>query len=231
MYIQITTKCNMNCSHCCNYEENGEHMTFDMFKEVLNKWGETLKKNNRCIVLGGGEPTIHPNFWEIIDYSKKYGLPWLATNGKRTDDLIKLTHMAKEGEIYVVLSLDRWHEKINIEAENMFRDGLIQKNKNYWYPEKGKGNKDKREIRTCLNPAYSGRWKIKKRTSCHCKEVRVKPNGNIYCCGCESSDIEHCPIIGTVYNGIEEKYKYVDIVNVGKCYKDYIEKDGYYIKK
>ena len=38
-----------------------------------------------CATLGGGEPTIHPQFFELVDVLKKAGMGtiWVYTNGRK----------------------------------------------------------------------------------------------------------------------------------------------------
>ncbi len=59
MYIQITTRCNMSCEHCCySCTHEGEDMSLETFRNCLG-----FDEYN---TLGGGEPTIHPLFWQFL---------------------------------------------------------------------------------------------------------------------------------------------------------------------
>lgn len=92
--IYITFRCNFRCPTCLyllkdkNAFEGGKDMSLESFNWLLQKFGKDLKK----ISLGGGEPTLHPQFSEIVRSVKKRGL-WLgvSTNGtliaKRLGDL------------------------------------------------------------------------------------------------------------------------------------------------
>lgn len=52
MYLQITTRCNMHCDHCCyRCEETGEDMSLEIFEKALSYDDETA-------TIGGGEPTV-----------------------------------------------------------------------------------------------------------------------------------------------------------------------------
>jgi hypothetical protein len=206
-------------------------MSFSLFKKIFDKWGDLFSSSNKYIPLGGGEPTIHPNFWEMLCSSMYYGIPWLATNGKNTDSMIILERLARIGKIAVALSLDKWHDKIDKKVVDLFKKDMVEseKYKGFWYPVGGRNGADRREIRGWNEPYYGGRWKNKTITKCTCRTVRVNPEGMIYLCGCVMSDIEACPLIGTVDDGIYEKFKYVDLVNSSHCYRDYeINKEGYY---
>lgn len=215
----ITTKCNMKCSHCCNYEENQKDMSYDLFKNILYKWGDNLQKINKRICIGGGEPTIHPNFWEIIDYTKKYGHPWLATNGKRTEDALELCEMAKKGYLSVCLSIDKWHEPIDKKVIDSFMNGLVEKfnKKGIKTGYKSTSKKDKRSIQIITEKTlYMSGKSVKGSKSCHCKRMRIFPDGIIKLCACKES-----PVIGDVKSGIMEIYDRIPLV--GKCYRDYLK--------
>ena len=93
MYIQITTRCNMTCEHCgmdCGVE--GDDMEVKTFKNAVD--------HDECATIGGGEPTIHPKFWEFIGLALgRAEYVWLATNGKETDTALALAGLAKRGVI------------------------------------------------------------------------------------------------------------------------------------
>jgi len=92
MYLQITTRCNMSCAHCCfSCTTQGEDMSIETFKNCL-------EFDNEYIILGGGEPTIHPLFWQLLGLSISSGEVWLATNGKETSIALALAKMAKKGD-------------------------------------------------------------------------------------------------------------------------------------
>ncbi len=66
--IIITHKCNLMCKHCYmnagNKDFEDEKEIFKRFKEVINKL------NVKQIMLTGGECTISPIFYKILDYCK-----------------------------------------------------------------------------------------------------------------------------------------------------------------
>lgn len=79
MYIEITTICNQRCPHCAwSRTKNGKHMPLDMLKDVVEKLRE--KFPNEKITLGGGEPLLHPNIEEIVDFCS-YKNVSIITNG------------------------------------------------------------------------------------------------------------------------------------------------------
>lgn len=81
--INITNKCNLKCPHCyinSKPEPKGKNMSFNDFQIALNacKNAGILQ-----IALGGGEPTLHPEFKKILKEIHKSGIvPNLTSNGK-----------------------------------------------------------------------------------------------------------------------------------------------------
>jgi len=98
MYIRITDLCNMECAHCsysCGPYKNHTHMDEDTFLRAV----EIAKETTRDVMLGGGEPTVHPEFWNLFGHAmlhaeEDYCYVWLATNGKRPTDAMMLAALA-----------------------------------------------------------------------------------------------------------------------------------------
>ena len=83
-YLQITTKCNMNCAHCCySCSMRGKHMDNHLIQQAID-FAESI--DNYSIAIGGGEPTLHPQFFDILKRSLQvFDNVWLATNGSQTE--------------------------------------------------------------------------------------------------------------------------------------------------
>lgn len=227
MYIHITTKCNMNCEHCCfsygrNYK-NAKDMPFETFKKIIDDYSPLINKHNGYITLGGAEPTLHSEFWKILGYAQSKGFPWLATNGSKTEDTLMLCDLAKKGTVAVALSQDEWHDPIDPQVIEAFQDGLELKEYdgyNCWLPPKNGDEKstDLREIRMVKKPIRGGRARKfrdeRLREGCPCPGIHFKVNGDIYACGCDDA-----PKIGDYKQGIFGiEYKYYDLFN--GCYKE-----------
>lgn len=87
-------RCNYDCTYCeaTRHNLHSPHKTLDEFKvtlDFINKWtslyNSKRKKSIRTnINFTGGEPTVNPNFWKLIEYIKQqpeeYDLG-LTTNG------------------------------------------------------------------------------------------------------------------------------------------------------
>lgn len=79
--FEVTNLCNLKCNHCCNDSSLFANKGLSK-KEIFDLIDDLSKINTISIYLTGGEPTIFPDFEEIIEYiyNKKIDLV-LATNG------------------------------------------------------------------------------------------------------------------------------------------------------
>ncbi len=81
--IKLTSKCNGKCDFCyMDSKENDNHYS-DVIKKISNYFG-TMTPNQRPfqVAIGGGEPTMHPNFIEVLQAFKHLGIePNYTTNG------------------------------------------------------------------------------------------------------------------------------------------------------
>lgn len=208
MYVQITTRCNMSCEHCgfaCN--SKGEDMSIETFMAALEYCaGESIE-------IGGGEPTIHPKFLEMLLLAIcECEYVWLATNGSVTKTALMLCKLARKGVIGCDLSQDRYHDPIDGEVSCAFMDGMVWSRESKMYVTKTEG--DYRGIRDVGGKeANSGRFSGGDDDGCVCPGPMVKPNGDVVLCGCDGA-----PKIGDVFNGYEWDQKY-------ECVKDMEEDD------
>ncbi len=75
--IFLTTKCNMKCDFCLTHstviEDNefkyqgSEDMSFDTFKDILNRFPNTLIVS----FIGNGEPILNRNIYDMVKYARK----------------------------------------------------------------------------------------------------------------------------------------------------------------
>lgn len=84
--IEVTDRCNLECPVC--YAESGpkagRHRTMEEIEFMLDQI--VLNEGEPDVVqISGGEPTVHPNFWEILDSARKRPIKHLMinTNGVR----------------------------------------------------------------------------------------------------------------------------------------------------
>jgi len=88
--INLTDTCNLSCSWCISENRLDSTIDTSKLKEFLNSFKEHGGK--AVTFSGGGEPTLHPDFHEIVTHARTAGLELgLMTNGffpKKYIDLI-----------------------------------------------------------------------------------------------------------------------------------------------
>lgn len=64
--LKITDKCNFGCEFCYQGStKNGKHAPLDRIKKIIDSMAESKVFE---VAIGGGEPTDHPDFSEILRY-------------------------------------------------------------------------------------------------------------------------------------------------------------------
>lgn len=188
MYLQITTRCNMSCEHCCmNCYSDGDDISIETVKNALDIF------EGHIITIGGGEPTIHPKFWEIFGevMSREHWEmpPYIVTNGSMTTIAKALANMAKAGVIGAALSQDAYHDPIDYEVVKAFTKG----------ESLFRGDNDCRDIRDVTgNEINAGRCDFGEEGDCPCNDFIIQPDGSVKFCGCDDA-----PIIGNVNEGFD----------------------------
>ena len=82
LHLSLTDACNNRCYYCYVKEQNQDVNTLE--KDIVLKLLKSAKQMDvKAIELtGGGEPTVHPDFYEILDAMKEYEFDvGLTTNG------------------------------------------------------------------------------------------------------------------------------------------------------
>lgn len=104
VYFEITRRCNLKCKYCYNNshinfaKELGKEQIFKLIDELYNAGTFEIR-------LTGGEPTLHPDFFEIVQYiSDKGFFLSLGTNGVWPDDTIQ--QIIKTNIKTIIISLD-----------------------------------------------------------------------------------------------------------------------------
>lgn len=106
LYLDLTTQCNMGCDHCLS-GSGVDGIDFLSFHTLNNIGDQMVESGVFRAKLGGGEPTLHPKFEEIIDnFRKKLLGVSMSTNGLSITTRSDLaTFLAKE-KVKVSVSLD-----------------------------------------------------------------------------------------------------------------------------
>lgn len=90
IYIEITNKCNLNCSFCSKSNKVKKEMNINEFEHIIK---EIDDYTDYLYLHVKGEPLLHSNFLDILKICKKYHKQVnITTNGtllkSRVDDII-----------------------------------------------------------------------------------------------------------------------------------------------
>lgn len=83
MLFRITNHCSNGCPHCLNdCKPDDSHCTLETIHQFVKFFNSTTA---RTILIGGGEPTEHPRFFQYVNYIckniGKESIVLIATNG------------------------------------------------------------------------------------------------------------------------------------------------------
>lgn len=180
--------------------KNGHDMTMETFKAAL---ASAKEYGHNHICLGGGEPTLHPDFEKMLFLAiGTVEDVFIITNGSQTDRALVLAKLAGKGVIGAELSQDQWHDEIDsevVEAFTVHRDPHSYRG----YRDATEDRRGIRTVRTVLRQGRGARKSFMKRhttiVGCACDgDPHVDPMGNVHQCGCLDA-----PIVGDVFDGFE----------------------------
>ena len=109
---ELTYACNLSCVHCLSSSgrRDPRELTTAECKGVI----DTLQRMQVFYVnIGGGEPTVRPDFWELVDYATEHqvGVKF-STNGVRLD-AAAAARLAASDYVDVQISLDGATREVN----------------------------------------------------------------------------------------------------------------------
>ena len=139
--LHLTNNCNLNCPWCTdkNLHGQGETLELEKLEELFRYFGQT---GTGVTIEGGGEPTIHPKFKEIVEFGYSNSIDMgLITNG--TVDISEHINKFK----WVRVSLDS-----SCEEEYIIEKGKNQFNRVVSNLEKYSAHRDNRN--TFLGVGY-----------------------------------------------------------------------------
>ncbi len=236
MYLQITTKCNMSCAHCCySCTMRGKHAEYNTVIDMIL----FARDSTDCIAIGGGEPTLHPRFFDILEHClEDFDSVWVATNGSQTKAMHRLSNIIdqenfpecdcaeelgeEEFKDYGCLCHEKMdynsiyqEDKLSVALSlDCFHDPIDNYIEELWTRESSRHTHSHFEIRD-VDSSRNGviaQGRAKKTgsgwntDSCVCSDIMLKIDGKIRMCGCNRS-----PVIGNIKSGIEDKWtKYME---------------------
>ena len=189
-------------------------MNLETWKNTLKFWDglNHLLADGRCddgyehglgdlsttLCIGGGEPTMHPQFWQFFGMAMEAqvrdefdAMVWMKTNGKLHDRAKAVLQLgAQNATVFACdLSADQFHEEIkkdmyayageskwrNIPADRVADCGFARDN-----GESGVG-----EFSHSHHKSSAAEAGLPWPAQCVCEDVFVNPNGDIFMCGCD----------------------------------------------
>src|SRR5271156_4857218 len=107
-----TYACNLSCTHCLSSSgrRDPDELTTAEMRSVID---ELRAMQVFYVNVGGGEPTVRPDFWELLDYAvaNQVGVKF-STNGLRLD-AERAQRLAATDNVDVHVSLDGGNRGIN----------------------------------------------------------------------------------------------------------------------
>lgn len=102
--LYITEHCNLDCIHCFLGSKSQIHLGFEKIKSVIEEF-ENMQ--GLRLILTGGEPLLHPDFWRINDIIGEYAIRTIMlSNGTLiTEDIARRLNVNE-----VQISLDGWED-------------------------------------------------------------------------------------------------------------------------
>ncbi len=104
--LDLTSACNFSCPFCVDSKliNTGKNLAMEEIKKTIN----TLHSHGllSVILIGGGEPTLHKDFGEIVRYIKSKRLQiGIVTNGSRLEKIEAVVEELKEKD-WIRISID-----------------------------------------------------------------------------------------------------------------------------
>ena len=109
---ELTYACNLECAHCLSSSgrRDPRELSTDQCKAVID---ELQRMQVFYVNIGGGEPTIRPDFWELLDYAVSHDVGVkFSTNGVRLNPE-RARFLASTDYVDVQISLDGATPEVN----------------------------------------------------------------------------------------------------------------------
>ncbi|MFT4307640.1 MAG: mycofactocin radical SAM maturase [Microbacterium sp.] len=109
---ELTYACNLSCVHCLSASgrRDPRELSTEECKAVID---ELQRMQVFYVNIGGGEPTVRPDFWELVDYATSHDVGVkFSTNGVRITEEIA-ARLAANDYVDVQISLDGATAEVN----------------------------------------------------------------------------------------------------------------------
>ncbi len=109
---ELTYACNLSCVHCLSSSgrRDPRELSTEQCKAIID---ELQKMQVFYVNIGGGEPTVRSDFWELVDYATEHqvGVKF-STNGVKIDKKVA-ARLAASDYVDVQISLDGATAEVN----------------------------------------------------------------------------------------------------------------------
>ena len=109
---ELTYACNLSCVHCLSSSgrRDPDELSTDEAKAVID---ELQRMQVFYVNIGGGEPTVRSDFWELLDYAIAHDVGVkFSTNGVKLDEA-RAAQLAATDYVDVQISLDGATAEVN----------------------------------------------------------------------------------------------------------------------
>jgi mycofactocin radical SAM maturase len=109
---ELTYACNLACVHCLSSSGKRDPRELST-RQCMDIIDELERMQVFYVNIGGGEPTVRPDFWELVDYATAHhvGVKF-STNGVRIDQEVA-AKLAASDYVDVQISLDGATAEVN----------------------------------------------------------------------------------------------------------------------
>jgi sulfatase maturation enzyme AslB (radical SAM superfamily) len=107
LHVELTARCNLRCFFC--YREAGPEVREPRLetRELLRILSDLRDRGLTTVELTGGEPLLHPDFPEILDFcGENFATIVLLTNGTVMTDALLDALVSQREKLFVNVSLD-----------------------------------------------------------------------------------------------------------------------------
>jgi organic radical activating enzyme len=116
--LDITSACNYRCDFCVDKKiiNKKEQFQYTEVKHVIDNLAERGLRS--VILIGGGEPVLHPHFCDIVRHIKQRNLQLgIVTNGSKAEKIVSIANLLEKKD-WVRLSLDAASDDLFLALHN-----------------------------------------------------------------------------------------------------------------
>lgn len=103
LFFELTERCNLHCAHCgSSCAGDGLDLDFVLIRKTL----KGIDPDRVMVALTGGEPMLHPRFYDIAGLISGAGFTWGMTTNATLIDSVAAKRLKETGMATVSVSID-----------------------------------------------------------------------------------------------------------------------------